>query len=551
MSDAPSEGANTREIAYRLFAAEYDDADLSYSEGEQERAPNYVVTPTGARVNRAFFVGVLTEVEAVSEDVLRARVVDPTGAFVLYAGQYQPDEQAFLEGAETPTFVAVTGKARTFQPDDSDRVYTSIRPEIINEVDADTRDRWTVGTAERTLQRVGRMARAIHSDRRGDDLETALVADGADEGFASGIVRALDHYGTSPAYLSAVADMALDAARLVAGDTDEVDTVSVPPDAAGEADTDSLAAYADLATVHAGESAGNTGESGSVEGDADTPMTASTDSGGNVAEPIAGAEPESTAESAGDAATVEEAEATPVASAGPDETGAEVDSLDETEADVDGPDEGNPAVGEPDDASESEVAGEAADPDEATADVGDFEPGEFDLDDEEREEIEAEFGTEFQSGAEVDEPGEADIETPDPEQSMGEDDTTASVVDATAESTDVEDSGPSTVEESVTAATGEDGESADSAGTTAEADGTASETGEGTEADGADDVDLEEATLDVMTELDDGAGADRGAVVEETAERHGVDPEAVEAAIQDALMDGRCYEPDDATLKPI
>ncbi|MDL0142579.1 hypothetical protein PNR39_08020, partial [Halobacterium salinarum] len=157
MSDADTDDdgeRNRREVAYRLFAAEFDDADFSYAESDEERAPNYVVTPTGARVNRLFVVGVLTAVEAVNDDVVRARVVDPTGAFVVYAGQYQPEALAALEAAETPSFVAVTGKARTFEPDDADVVYTSVRPETVSEVDADTRDRWVVATAERTLSRV-------------------------------------------------------------------------------------------------------------------------------------------------------------------------------------------------------------------------------------------------------------------------------------------------------------------------------------------------------------------------------------------------------------
>ena len=137
MSD---DGPGTREVAHRLFAAEFDDASLSYSESDEERAPNYVVTPTGARVNRLFVAGVLTEVERVNDETSRGRVVDPSAAFVTYAGQYQPDEAAFLERADPPTFVALTGKARTFEPEDSDRVFTSVRPESLNEVDADVRD---------------------------------------------------------------------------------------------------------------------------------------------------------------------------------------------------------------------------------------------------------------------------------------------------------------------------------------------------------------------------------------------------------------------------
>jgi Uncharacterized protein conserved in archaea len=84
-------GPGTREVAYRLFATEFEDSELSYSESDEERAPNYVVTPTGLRLNRLFTVGVLTEVERLNSDTLRGRIVDPTGAFVTYAGQYQPE----------------------------------------------------------------------------------------------------------------------------------------------------------------------------------------------------------------------------------------------------------------------------------------------------------------------------------------------------------------------------------------------------------------------------------------------------------------------------
>ena len=49
-------------------------------------APSYVVTPLGAKVNRLFVIGVLTDIENVSEngELLRAHVSDPTGVFTLY-----------------------------------------------------------------------------------------------------------------------------------------------------------------------------------------------------------------------------------------------------------------------------------------------------------------------------------------------------------------------------------------------------------------------------------------------------------------------------------
>ncbi|MEF8827278.1 MAG: hypothetical protein V5A27_13210, partial [Halapricum sp.] len=62
MSSEDDDAVGRRETAYRLFATEFEESDFSYAESDEERAPNYVVTPTGARVNRLFAVGVLTEV---------------------------------------------------------------------------------------------------------------------------------------------------------------------------------------------------------------------------------------------------------------------------------------------------------------------------------------------------------------------------------------------------------------------------------------------------------------------------------------------------------
>jgi hypothetical protein len=176
--------------------------------------------------------------------------------------------------------------------------------------------------------------------------------------------------------------------------------------------------------------------------------------------------------------------------------------------------------------------------------LGEFDSGEFELPDEVREEVEeaeAEFGTTFQSGTEVEKPGEADIQTPEPETeaTSGEEsaDTTAGAVD-TETPVDAADASP---EESTTDAEPVDTEPAD-AGESADAE--ADEESESVE-------DPQAAVLAVMADLDSGNGADRTAVVEETRDRHGLAEEAVEEAIQDALMNGKCYEPDESSLKPI
>ncbi|MEF8887543.1 MAG: hypothetical protein V5A30_07020, partial [Haloarculaceae archaeon] len=63
--------------------------------------------------------------------------------------------------------------------------------------------------------------------------------------------------------------------------------------------------------------------------------------------------------------------------------------------------------------------------------------------------------------------------------------------------------------------------------------------------------DLEDAVVGLMGDLDEGDGVTREDLVTAASDRYGVDAGTVEEAIQDALMGGRCYEPDDGTLKPI
>ena len=145
----------TREVAQRVFAREFNDAGYTFKESDDERAPLYLLLPTGARANRVFVVGTLTEKDDVGDDseYWRGRIVDPTGTFFVYAGQYQPEAAGVLRDIETPAYVSVVGKPRTYETDDGS-INVSVRPESITEVDAETRDRWVVETAQRTLDRI-------------------------------------------------------------------------------------------------------------------------------------------------------------------------------------------------------------------------------------------------------------------------------------------------------------------------------------------------------------------------------------------------------------
>ena len=150
-----SQNVPTREVARRVFAREFNDAGYTFKESEDERAPVYALLPTGERANRVFIVGTLTETEDIGDDseYWQGRIVDPTGTFYTYAGQYQPEAANALRELEPPAYVAMVGKPRTYETDDGN-VNVSVRPESISVVDGDTRDRWVVETADRTLDRI-------------------------------------------------------------------------------------------------------------------------------------------------------------------------------------------------------------------------------------------------------------------------------------------------------------------------------------------------------------------------------------------------------------
>ncbi len=149
----------TREVAHRLFAVELKESNLQVKEGQDQFSPQYLITPTGAKVNRVFVVGVLTEKEDVGTDseFWRGRIVDPTGAFFVTAGQYQPEAAQILSRTTPPEFVAVIGKPTAYTTKEGN-VLTSIRAESMHVVDAATRDRWVVDTAMLTLKRLEKLA---------------------------------------------------------------------------------------------------------------------------------------------------------------------------------------------------------------------------------------------------------------------------------------------------------------------------------------------------------------------------------------------------------
>lgn len=148
----------TRAVSKYLFTKEVADCVESYieenTEDSQFSAVHYV-TPTGQDVGRVFVCGTLTQVEDIGDNdpYFKARLVDPTGAISVYAGQYQPDAAKALENIEIPIHVAVVGKINLFEIEDGS-VISSIRAESVNEVDEDTIRTWTFMAARNLIEHI-------------------------------------------------------------------------------------------------------------------------------------------------------------------------------------------------------------------------------------------------------------------------------------------------------------------------------------------------------------------------------------------------------------
>jgi len=180
-----------RELAWRVFAGEYNNSTLEIK-GDGEKTPSHIITPLGGKVNRLFIVGVLTDVENVSEggEFVRAHISDPTGVFTLYSGSFQQEVTDQLVNIDVPTFVAVVGKIRTYAPDDGE-MYVSIRPESISEVNADMRASWILETSMQTKQRIGAVAEAMKMD---EPSMQELRKLGYSRELSEGVVAALKEY---------------------------------------------------------------------------------------------------------------------------------------------------------------------------------------------------------------------------------------------------------------------------------------------------------------------------------------------------------------------
>jgi RPA family protein len=172
-----------REPAVRIFAQELSSVELTAGKEENEKAdrfkPTYAFSMTGAKINRVFVCGVLTEVDEIetsSASFIKGRLVDATGAVGIMAGQYQPEVVVALRDLATklPAFVAVIGKPNIYKPNDGG-CYVSIRPEDIRVVTEQIIETWTAETARQTLDRIRCLKETITSGKGSDEMKAVIA----------------------------------------------------------------------------------------------------------------------------------------------------------------------------------------------------------------------------------------------------------------------------------------------------------------------------------------------------------------------------------------
>ena len=162
-----------REPARRVFAGELREVRLQFREGEDEKSPSFVLLPTGARCNRIFLIGTLTEKDRRGDQNVfyHARISDPTGTFFLMAGSYQPEAMQQIARIDPPAFVAVIGKPNLFESQ-TGSLLVSVRAESVTTVDREIRDLWVLDAARATLDRIDGMGTTEDSKRAQDQYHT-------------------------------------------------------------------------------------------------------------------------------------------------------------------------------------------------------------------------------------------------------------------------------------------------------------------------------------------------------------------------------------------
>lgn len=196
----------SRETAYRIFSRELN-MSIKTVKGDEEMSPTYVVSPLGAKINRVMISGNLSEVTNAGteeEPMWKGKVQDVSGTFFINVGRFQQEASAAMANLDASCYVSIIGKVKTYNTNDG-RTFVSLRPEHIVRVEEEDYVAWILEAAKSTWKRLLDMKKALEIP---DVTEKDLTAKGFTQQEASGIITALDTYGSpdSATYLRMIQD---------------------------------------------------------------------------------------------------------------------------------------------------------------------------------------------------------------------------------------------------------------------------------------------------------------------------------------------------------
>lgn len=169
-----------RQSAIRILAAELKETTIKMpkTSDDQYEAQMYTL-PSGVNASRVLLAGTAVEKEDVGKDepFWRLRVADPSGAFYLYAGQYQPEAAQVIQSLQIPCFITVIGKLSIYSPDEN-TVITSIKPETITIINGDERNSLLADITAQTINRMilSKGAVSPYPEQVRDTIKKSVIA---------------------------------------------------------------------------------------------------------------------------------------------------------------------------------------------------------------------------------------------------------------------------------------------------------------------------------------------------------------------------------------
>lgn len=151
--------------AVRMFATEIHESDYHFKENDEEKAPEFLLLPTGGKASRVSMAGTLSAIEDVSgpdsdHPFWKATLHDRTEEFSVVAGQYNEEASRAMQEAANrddvpPAYAIVTGKTSEYRPDDDEgTVIVNVQAERFSLVDREEYETWVMNAVENTLSRI-------------------------------------------------------------------------------------------------------------------------------------------------------------------------------------------------------------------------------------------------------------------------------------------------------------------------------------------------------------------------------------------------------------